>query len=190
MKKFLWGFTIFTLIIIPSVFTKQTNLSAQESATQDTQRDRELLEIWKDHVKTLTKERNAAYKELEQLKAGGGMRAPVAQFGGMETQALPSPSPAAAQQIEGLKSEVARLQAALEQQPQSSSSTGTNRELQMQFSAMQSQLQQVRKELSEARSEKDRLIQEKEKALSQVDRMKAELDGAQSTPAPSVSGQN
>ena len=191
MKKFFSIGFVFSLVLISSVVTKQVSLASQEpadSSSQDAERNRELLEIWKDHVKTLTKERNAAYKELEQLKAshpGGPSVAPMAQFGGMETQALPSP--AATQQIEGLQSEVARLQAALDQQSQATPSS-PNRELQMQFSALQTQLQQTRKELSDTHAEKDRLIQEKEKALSQVDRMKTELESAQSAPAPVVSG--
>ena len=194
MKKVWLILTVSLLVIVPSVLTIKVNFASQEtdnSAPQNAERNRELLEIWKDHVKTLTKERNAAYKELEVLKAGGpGMHSPtMAQFGGMETQALPSP--AAAQQIAGLQQEVTRLQASLEQQQAQSSASSSNREFQAQFSAMQTQMQQVRKELEETRFEKDRLIQEKEKALSQVDRMKDELANVQIVPAPAgVSGQD
>ena len=162
MKKFWIVAVFFVLVLVPTVLAKQVGFAAQEPAdgryetmSQEAQRNRELLEIWKDHVKTLTKERDAAYKELEKFKIGGvplsASGTPVAQFGGIETQALPSAGAAG------------------------------GRELQMQFSALQSQLQQVRKELGETRTEKDRIIQEKEKALSQVERMKSELENAPSS---------
>ncbi len=171
------------LVLVPAVLARQVSAPEQgpavggdghyDATAQEAERNRELLEIWKDHVKTLTKERDAAYKELEQFKANG-TGTPMAQFGGIETQAIPSPE--AAHQIESLQSEVTRLRAVLEekQQLQGSNVNATNRELQMQFSALQSQIQQLRKELNETRVEKDHLIQEKEKALSQVERMKSE----------------
>jgi chromosome segregation ATPase len=183
MKKFCMAVTFSILILIPSVFLKQISVAAEsvkgnrtDNPAQEAERNRELLEIWKDHVKILTKERDAAYKEIERFKAGGaGMGGtPMAQFGGVETQAMPSPE--AANQIKNLQSEVARLQLALDQQPRSGGIGSPNRELQMQFSALQTQLQQTRRELNETRSEKDQLIQEKEKALSRVDRMKGGQD--------------
>lgn len=198
MKNF-WATTaFFVLIVSPVILSRQISLASEPAGdsrynnlAQEAERNRELLEIWKDHVKTLTKERDTAYKELEQLKVNGpGMQsAPVAQFGGIETQTLPSPE--AMHQIENLQSEVSRLQAALEQQPKSSGANAGSRELQMQFGALQSQLQQVRKELNETRVEKDRLIQEKEKALSQVDRMKSGLENAKSAEVvPGIAGQD
>ena len=154
-----------------------------EALSQEAERNRELLEIWKDHVKTLTKERDSAYKELEHFKATGvPMAAPMAQFGGVETQ--PIPSPAMAGKIEGLQSEVASLRAQLEQRSQNPSG---DRELQIQFSALQTQLQQTRKELGDARTEKDRLMQEKEKALSQVERLNAQIENAPASSGPAAS---
>ena len=155
-----------------------------ESFTQDAERNKELLDIWKDHVKTLTKERDDAYRQIEQMKLSGA--GPVAQFGGVETVAIPSP--AMTEQMQGLQTEVMRLQGELQRK----SAGDPSREMQMQFSALQRQAQQTKKELNEARSEKDRLIQEKEKALSRAERLEAENEELRKSKggsiAPSSSG--
>ena len=180
MKKF------FTLVLVSTVLMGKWALAGEvespdsryQSLAQEAERNKELLEIWKDHVKTLTKERDAAYKQIEQFKAGAGAPAggagPMAQFGSVETQPLASPEVAG--QMQNLQEENTRLRAELEQKSQPPA--GSNRELQMQFSAIQSQLQQVRKELKDAYTEKDRLIQEKERALSQVERLTNQAEGA------------
>jgi chromosome segregation ATPase len=158
MKRTLAALTVFTLLFA------QALPAADDKVAQEAQRNRELLEIWKEHVKALTKERDDAFRELETLKARGA--SPVAQFGGVETAPLPN---MAGQQIKDLQAENARLQEEI--QKRASSGGGTNRELQMQFSALQNQFQQMKKELNEARTEKDRLIREKEKALAQAERL-------------------
>ena len=170
MKKIWVTLGAVSLFLTVGTLVKQTGLSAEtvepdyDKVSQEAGRNRELLEIWKEHVKTLTKERDDAYRQLEHMRAASPTGA-VAQFGGMETAALPSP--AATQQIEGLQLEVGRLQTELHRK-----TTGDpSREMQMQFSSIQRQLQQVNKELNEARSEKDLLIQEKEKALSRIERL-------------------
>jgi len=170
MKKYWVTLGAVSLFLTAGVLMKQNVLSAEtvetdyDKISQEADRNRELLDIWKEHVKTLTKERDDAYRQLEHMRAAspaGG----VAQFGGMES--APLPSPVATQQIEGLQSEVSRLQEEL----QKKTAGDPNRELQMQFSSLQRQLQQVKKDLSDARAEKDLLIQEKEKALSKVERL-------------------
>ena len=170
-----------SLFLTAGILVNQTILSAEtgepdyEKISQEADRNRELLDIWKEHVKTLTKERDDAYRQLEHMRsvspAGG-----VAQFGGMES--APIPSPVATQQIEGLQSEVSRLQEEL----QKKTAGDPSREMQMQFSSLQRQLQQVKKDLNDARAEKDLLIQEKEKALSKVERLESTA-----SPAPVVS---
>ena len=90
MRKFL-------ILSAGSVFLFSGTLFAQEAVSGDApegdqyqqiareaERNKELLEIWKDHVRTLTEERNAAYKELETFKSA------VPQQFGMETQAIPA----------------------------------------------------------------------------------------------------
>lgn len=176
MKKFWITAGALTVFFGTVVLNGQTDLSAEtedpsyEKIAQEAERNRELLEIWKDHVKTLTKERDQAYQELERMRSGAG----VAQFGGVETAPL-LPSPEAAQQIDSLQSEVSRLQLELQRKAISTASTtgGSNRELQMQLSALQSQYQQTKKELTEAKNDKERALQEKEKALSRIEELRA-----------------
>lgn len=161
MKKIWLAVLTLTVFAVSGVLAEPD----YEKAAQEADRNRELLEIWKEHVKTLTRERDDAYSQMERMKAASP--AGMAQFGAVES--MPLPSQEAVQQIEGLQSEVSRLQMELQRK----ASTDPNRELQMQFSAMQNQLQQMKKELNEARTEKDRLIREKERALSQVERLSA-----------------
>ena len=81
MTKFLKPFSVIFIFSF-FVFGFSKTLIAQEMAgqpdamdmryqqiSQEAQRNKELLEIWKDHVRTLTKERDEAYKEIETLKA-------------------------------------------------------------------------------------------------------------------------
>ncbi len=178
MKKFWGALCAVSLFLTLGVVAQQGNLSADtaeldyDKVSQEAGRNRELLEIWKDHVKTLTKERDDAYRQLEHMRSASPVGG-VAQFGGMES--APLPSQATTQQIQGLQSEVSRLQSELERK-----TTGDpTREMQMQFSAIQRQLQQVKKELSDARAEKDLLIQEKEKALSKVERLENSSSAAE-----------
>src|SRR3989338_5174539 len=88
MKRHLW---ILLVVFVVSLVSSQKNLFAkvytnpgQEPAIDnrteqisqspqipEAERTQQLLEIWKDHVKTLTRERNDAYKEIEALKSQG-----------------------------------------------------------------------------------------------------------------------
>lgn len=175
MKKKKIAVSAFVILSALLAFTKQALVSAQpanldvDKALQESERNRELLEIWKAHVKTLTKERDDAFKQIEKLKMTQ-KTGPMAQFGGVETAALP-PS----QQVQALQSEVTKLK---QQLGQRSSGAPASREAQMQLSALQSQFQQLKKELSDSRAEKERLIQEKEVALSQVEELQRNGMGA------------
>ncbi len=176
MKKLWISLGALSMFMAAGLFIRPSGLFAEpvnsdyDAVAQEAGRNRELLDIWKDHVKTVTKERDDAYRQLEQLRASSPSG--VARFGGMET--MPLPNPQTAQQIEGLRSEVTRLQTELTNK--ASSGGDPNRELQMQFSALQSQFQQAKKDLNEARSEKDRIIQDKEKAMSKAERLESEVE--------------
>ena len=187
MKKLGAALIVFSLLIASIGVTKSLAQAANseniEAISQEAERNRELLEIWKDHVKTLTKERDTAYKEIEHLKSSrpanpASSSAPMAQFGGIETQSFPAPD---AGRMQSMQSEIESLRGQLARQKPTMS--GSDRETQMQLSAMQSQLSQVKKDLAEANREKDRLIQEKEKALSQVERLSAEKTSTAPAPA-------
>jgi DNA repair exonuclease SbcCD ATPase subunit len=159
------------IVGIVAVFTAfgvvpyQARLSAEpdyEKIAQEAERNRELLDIWKQHVKTLTKERDDAYRQLETLKAAGPAPvAPVAQFGGVES--APLPSAAFTEQIAGLQLEVSRLQEELQRK-----TTGDpTREMQMQFSALQRQLEQVKKENSQLKASQPEEAVSRNKAPSE-----------------------
>ena len=47
--------------------------SPVDQVLQENERTKELLEIWKDHVRTVTKERDEAYKQIEALKSQSGV---------------------------------------------------------------------------------------------------------------------
>ncbi|PIU40368.1 MAG: hypothetical protein COT00_02110 [Candidatus Omnitrophica bacterium CG07_land_8_20_14_0_80_50_8] len=81
------------------------NGSAQTS--QEVERTKELLEIWKDHVRTLTKERDAAYRELEALKSQG---AGSAEMGDASQEAILKEKEDALRQVEDLKGRLDILQ--------------------------------------------------------------------------------
>lgn len=79
-------------------------------ATEDIQRTKELLEIWKDHVRTLTKERDEAYREIDRLKTQGSASrhsTGLSQFGAVETQPLPDIK--SQQMIAGLQNQIRDL---------------------------------------------------------------------------------
>lgn len=59
-------------------FAAEAEDAKYEKLAQEAKRNHELLDIWKQHVRTLTQERDEAYKEIQQLKAGGAAVAPSA----------------------------------------------------------------------------------------------------------------
>ena len=54
-----------------TVMDNRVDPIAQSPQIPEAERTQQLLEIWKDHVKTLTRERDEAYKEIEALKSQG-----------------------------------------------------------------------------------------------------------------------
>ena len=103
MKKHVAVLVALPLVIAIIGLTNNIAFASESDLAQEAERNRELLEIWKDHVKTLTKERDDAYRQIERLKAGG-VGTPAGQFG-IETTPIPAP-PEAIQQIDSLQSEV------------------------------------------------------------------------------------
>ena len=98
MKKFSLVFIVLFVSVlsgfVPTTFAKRPPNSYQEpvgttyqelsqsvqpdETAREMQKDKELLAIWKDHVRTLTKERDEAYKEIEALKNQGVSISPAA----------------------------------------------------------------------------------------------------------------
>ncbi len=159
-KTFNKFFKIFPLAVVAGFFLYSPYLAGQEmmgrsepldnnsqKLAQEIERDRELLEIWKDHVKTLTKERDEAYKQLEALKSQN----PEAQT---EIAQAPAVSP---DEIQALTQERDQALRDLRSQGQ-----GGNARLE--------------KELKEVEADKETILREKESALAQVERLKAQLE--------------
>ena len=71
-------------------------------------RDKQLLEIWKDHVRTLTRERDEAYQHIEELKSS--QAAPVQGTTALETAF--QEREAALREAEALRSQVTTLKSA------------------------------------------------------------------------------
>ena len=199
MKKILWVLTAFfalscgacTLSIAEETASPD---KAHEKLEQEAKRNRELLDIWKQHVRTLTQERDEAYKELQQLKAGAS-EAPMARLGGVETQALPlqaqmaqtAQPPDAGQtailkkELEDIRAENDRLiqekERALSQVERLSKSTeGFDLEsFKEENKALKLQIQTLKAQLSNAEESSQLLIAEN-KTLQQVDRQKSSGD--------------
>lgn len=129
-----------------------------QKAVQESERNRELLEIWKDHVRTLTQERDDAYRQIETLRKGAPASPIAAHKVAVETQPLPlaAPSPAQEATIRQLKGRLASLQ-----------------------TDYQSAIK-LRDELSALQIERDKLLSEKNAAVRQADELRRQL----SRPAP------
>ncbi|GEM_PF-2673968 len=105
MKKILW---VIPVIFLSSCFgfyqlasageesSNQPSLeSRSEELAQELEKSKEMTQIWKDHVRTLTKERNEAYQEIERLKNQAlsvGSQSRVLRKGEIETQPLVNPA--------------------------------------------------------------------------------------------------
>lgn len=57
--------------------SQETPESEAEKISRELERNKELLEIWKDHVRTLTKERDEALRQIEDLKTGTAVATPA-----------------------------------------------------------------------------------------------------------------
>ncbi len=80
-------------------------MNPSDQSSDDYERTKELLEIWKDHVRTVTKERDEAYKEIETLKNQGASAPPAVQ-----EAASSSDKEDSARQIEFLNDKMSLLQ--------------------------------------------------------------------------------
>lgn len=173
-------------------------------AVEDIQRTKELLEIWKDHVRTLTRERDEAYQEIDRLKSSK-----PAQFGAVETQLLPDTR--SQQVIANLQDQVQRLSVENQNAQKAIQAAGNNavdrdklKQLESQTKALEDELIRLRrdreafmkthaemglsyqnamKEVETTRQENRQFREENEKIRSreagfqeQLQKMKTELD--------------
>ena len=94
MKKMLWAIS---LVFLSSYFgfyppaSAEGESSSYDELAQELEKTKEMTQIWKDHVRTLTRERDAAYQEIETLKnqaPPAGSQNRVLRKGEIETQPL------------------------------------------------------------------------------------------------------
>ena len=103
MKKVLW---VIPVVLLPSCFgfyqlapageensNPQSLESRYETQAEELEKTKEMTKIWKDHVKTLTRERDEAYQQIEALKAQAGSQSRVLGKGGVEIQPIPIQNP-------------------------------------------------------------------------------------------------
>jgi chromosome segregation ATPase len=142
----------------------------------EAERTQQLLEIWKDHVKTLTRERNEAYKEIEALKSQSA--GTVQNNGSAEVSSAERES--ASRTIAALRSQLASLQSENQQlklaQPRDVASV--DQDLKMELGTLRSENQKLKlaiKERTETNSDKEVILREKEEALRQLDYLKDKM---------------
>jgi chromosome segregation ATPase len=159
--SFVLGFLAFG-IFSSSVSAQQevsgTFQAPQDQMAQELEKSRQMLEIWKDHVRELTQERDEAYQEIDRLKGGENS----SQQFGIETAPLPG---SAAQNI--------------------SQYTQTIEALKSQISSLQSQNENLKiaeREVKELQEDKDLLTREKEQALAQLETVKKQGVARASSP--------
>lgn len=92
MKKRQISFFVLVFMLGSVVFTQKTVKAEPETASQDPsvqssqsggdelERTKELLQIWKDHVREVTKERDDALAEIEKVKSAGSTAQPITEI--------------------------------------------------------------------------------------------------------------
>ena len=149
---------------------------AQSSQIPEAERTQQLLEIWKDHVKTLTRERNDAYKEIEALKNQGvsADRNNASQgMSNVERESVNRTIAALRSQVDSLQSENQQLKLS---QPRDVASV--DQDLRTELSTLRSENQKLKlaiKENTETNSDKEVILREKEEALRQLDYLKDKM---------------
>ena len=180
--------------------TEQSDITSQgtldsrfEALTKEIQKSKELLAIWKDHVRTLTKERNDAYKEIETLKGQGvSSENTKAQS---DNEAIVNEKEEATRELEylkdkmtllqkkydGLKSENQRLQTALSQREKDRLSETELAALQAKaekLTAAEKELQEAKdyfsSSMEELNAKTKKMYQENESLKSEIQNAKAE----------------
>lgn len=159
-----------------AVMDNRVNPVAQSPQIPEAERTQQLLEIWKDHVKTLTRERNDAYKEIEALKSQGA--GSVQNNGPAENLSVERES--SDRTIASLRSQLASLQSENQQlklaQPRDVASV--DQDLRTELTALRSENQKLKlaiKENTETNSDKEVILREKEEALRQLEYLKDKM---------------
>lgn len=141
------------------------------SPVADSERSKELLEIWKEHVRTLTRERDAAQKELEELRtqtpsevSAGSMAARELEEARRDNETLMRDKEEALAAIDSLKKQLAAQ----------GSGTATEVEVEEKFSRLKEKYEETASELRMAEQRLDQASEENEKLRRIQTEMEAE----------------
>ena len=151
--------------------------------TREMEKDKELLGIWKDHVRALTKERDDAYKEIESLKKQGAVSSNSEVT---PNEAVLKEKEDAIHQADYLKDQMTLLQKKYEQLQASISQNESSHVNSSQLALLQEKaekLKVVEKELHDTRdyfsSYMKELDAKNKKALDENDTLRLQIQDAQ-----------
>ena len=151
----------------------------EENVAALSERDQNLLQIWKDHAKMLTRERDEALKQIEALKAAGSANAAQSQM----------PSAEQTQIMDDLKTQIASLQsenAHLEEAQQALqskldaiqnapapvsepvASNGELENLKIELEASQKSIEALKEKNEDIRRAGEAVLQDRDKALTRI----------------------
>ncbi len=178
IKKFISQALIFTFFFSSCSFAQEPSTvdpteAKIDKAIAEANRNKELLEIWKEHVKTLTQERDDAYRQIESLKTTNSSPMIVGQparFGEIEIQPLPAsmmmpkniPLQSPSIDNSGLLKDIQGYQ-------------GSIKDLRGQLGELQFQNQRMQKEILESGNDKTLIIKDKEEAVAKLDVFSKEM---------------
>lgn len=141
-------------------------------------RDKQLLEIWKDHVRSLTRERDEAYQRIEELKSNqtADLPAPIQNTAAFEAalrdkEAAFRESEALRSQVASLETQISKLQVqganqqfAVEVRPDSPAQNPASQkfyaDLTKNYMLQQGSIKKLKAELARAESEKSEISRE------------------------------
>lgn len=178
MRRFFIAITVFlaTTGMVALSYDSIQPLKAADEAD----RSKEMLEIWKDHVRTLTKERDAAKQRISALEAQvqslqtqapvGGNEALTTAQNDEEKKTLMAQKAEAYKVIENLRAHNAKLQAELEKKPSTSikdtASSASDKEMILKLKGAVSDLEAENKRILLSRAEADKVRQDKRDFLN------------------------
>ncbi len=100
MKRTGWVvLSVFSLVLLFGFYrsaraeSDASSESRYQALSEELNKNKEMLQIWKDHVRSLTKDRDEAYRQIQTLKSQttqAGDQGRVLRKGGVEIQSLPN----------------------------------------------------------------------------------------------------
>lgn len=144
-----------------------------DKLAQELEKNRELLEIWKNHVRTLTQERDEAVKEAENLKTKAPEASDISSLPSAEEnsqiESLQNQLQVLTRENETLRTNLAELKAA------SVTADAVAAPNVVENTAVQDELNLTKKSLQEAAQDREVFLRDKEAALKAADDLRSEM---------------